>query len=149
MSDKLTATSVDENTTAVAAETTSAVARALQLASGIPAGATHREGVSAVITSVTPVVVLAAPASGKKLRIRKLLIQNTTAAEKPIITLQTTAGSPVVHAVAAPGDPAVGGNGLLVLDFDPPLKLAVDVGLNAKADSSVGDVYVTALGWEE
>ncbi len=147
--DKLESTSIDENTTAIAAETTSAVARALQLASGIPAGATHREGVSALVTSVTPVAVLAAPASGKKLRIKKIIIQNITNAEKPIITIQTGAGSPVVHAVAAPGDPAAAGNGLLVLDFNPPLKLAVDVALNAKADSSVGDCYVTATGWEE
>jgi len=115
--------------------------------SGLPSDAVPIHGTTAAdITDTSVVAIIAAPAAGKALYISKLIINNKTIAEDPIITVQDGAGTPVVIAKVMPST-AGGNGGNAVFDFNPPVKLTTAKALNGKASAATGDVMITAVGW--
>jgi len=115
--------------------------------SGLPADAVPIHGFNSVdITEAVAVEIIAAPASGLSLFISKLIINNKTVAEDPVITVQDGAGTPVE--IAAVMVSTVGGNGgNAVFNFDPPVELTTEDALNGIASGSLGDTKVHASGW--
>ncbi len=72
---------------------------------------------------------------------------NVTAAETPVIQLETSAPVALVDQ-CQPGDPAVATvvkeSGVVRVTFSPPIVLPAGLGLTGAAVSAVGDVTVTA-----
>ena len=115
----------------------------------IPSTATPFVGVSAVITSVTPVAVRAAVTSKKKW-ITKIVACNPTPAEQAVIIVEDdTAVTPLKLALLQPGDPAIGGSGHREFVCDPPIEVASGKAINARAHASLGDSFVMCEGFEE
>jgi hypothetical protein len=120
-------------------------ARKLSRLKNLPVDAVPVAGQSAVITSTTPVAVLAG-VTGKCLFLTQLIIHNITIAEDPLLLIASDAAAPVGIVSCLPS--TAGGNGGNVqFDFDPPWKVAVDDGITGESDAATGDTYVTANGW--
>lgn len=123
-----------------------AVMKALLNGLSLPEGATRVSGASAAdITSTTPVAVIANAAipSGKKLYIQKAYFTNHTAAETPMITIQSlTTNTPVCFA-------ALNGIDNVTLDFGVQGIQVPDAaeGVEALADSATGDCRVSVIGY--
>lgn len=114
----------------------------------IPASATPFSGTSAVITSTTPVAVRAAVA-GKRKWVTQIMASNPTPAEQVVIIVEDDTGTPVKIASLMVNDPAVGGGGFRTVVLDPPVEVAAGKAINARAHASLGDSFVTVLGFEE
>lgn len=115
-------------------------------AGNVPADAVPFSSKNATdITSTTPVEIKAAT-SGKSIYITRLLVQNRTVAEAPIITIQDDAGTPVEHVTIAVST-AAGNDGFADLRFTPPIQVAAGQALDGKASGSVGDTVVHAMGY--
>lgn len=129
------------------------VADALALATkremgAVPATATPFAATSAVITSVTPVLVKAAVSSKKKW-ITHIKGYNGTSAEIAVLVIEDDTGTPIEAARLFLGDPAVAGQGSGELVCRPPIEIAAGKKINARATGSLGDSFVTVLGFEE
>ena len=95
------------------------------------------------ITDTTPQLIKAAPAAGRRLYIKQILISNKTSAERPLLTIQDgTGGSPDKLA-------AFTVTTLHNFTFDPPLKLEAAKPIYGVAHAALGDVVVTVFGWED
>lgn len=123
------------------------VLEAMRRPSGLPANAVPIHGFNSTdITEAVAVEIIAAPAAGLALFISKLIINNATVAEDPIITIQDDAGTPVEIAKVMPS--TVGGNGgNVTFNFDPPVELTAVKALDGIASGSLGDTVVHASGW--
>ncbi len=99
------------------------------------------------ISDTTPQQIIAAPGANQRIVILLWIARNTTAAERPTITLQTTDAVPVVIDQARPGDPAtpIVLAGIFRNPAFRPIYLPAGVGLNGVADSAVGDTTVFVL----
>lgn len=100
------------------------------------------------ITSTTAQEIKAAPGAGKRIVLTQATILNKTVAEAAVISLQDDAGTPVVIGTWAVST-AAGNGGQVVLEFEPPIKLAENVALDGVAAGSLGDTVVSANGFIE
>ncbi len=101
---------------------------------------TRTYGVSPVITTTTDVEILAAPAAGYHLEIRRLRAVNITAAETAVIEIHDD--DDTVHGYMVAHDPAtavpVDDTGWL----DQPIVLPSAKALEANALTTTGDTYI-------
>lgn len=112
---------------------------------GVPKDATPFTAFNtAEITSSTAVAIVAAVA-GKSVYITGLRASNLHATEVQDTIIEDTAGTPIesmhVHV------PPAGGGAIVDLQFDPPIQVAVGLGLSGSARASTGDVRVTVSGY--
>lgn len=122
------------------------VMKVLANAAGLPEGATAVSGFTAAdVTSTTPVTVIANAAipAGKSLWIQKIFFTNHTAAETPLITVQSITGNTAVAGASL--------NGIANAEIDFGV-IGIQVpdaaeGVEALADSATGDCRVAVLGY--
>lgn len=112
----------------------------------LPSGATAVSGATAAdVTSTTPVSVIANSAipAGKNLYIQKIVVSNHTAAETPLISVQSITGNTAVAFAAM--------NGVenQTIDFGVQGVKVPDAGegVEALADSATGDCRVAVQGY--
>lgn len=89
------------------------------------------------VTSTSYQAIVAAPGVGQSLWIFRATYANLTTATIPQITLADTTGTPIILDVAEPG-----GGAEVVHVFNPPIQVATNQGISAKADSSTGSTTV-------
>jgi len=111
---------------------------------GVPADAVPFTDHNATDVSSATAQVIRAATAGKAIYIAQLRAVNLHATEVQDTIIEDTAGTPVeslhVHVPAA-------GAGEVDLHFDPPIKIATGLGLNASARATTGDVRVTVSGY--
>lgn len=122
------------------------VMKVLANAAGLPEGATAVSGFTAAdVTSTTPVTVIANAdiPTGKNLYIQKVIATNHTAAETPLITVQSITGNTGVAGVA------LNGIDIKEIDFGVIGMKVPDAGegVEALADSATGDCRVAVIGY--
>lgn len=108
----------------------------------IPSGATFFKATNASdITSTTPVSIKAAPGAGYAIWLKGFSATNKHATEVPMITLQEITGNVTIINFF------LGGKETLIVEFDDPIQLTTNEGIEGLSDASTGDTLVTVWGW--
>lgn len=97
------------------------------------------------VTSTTAVAVKAAVA-GKSIRITRATFVNKTPAEAAVLILADDASTPVTLLTVAASTGA-GNGGVVDMEFEPPIEVAVGEGVTLEATGSLGDSVVTIQGF--
>ncbi len=121
----------------------------------IPSTATPFGAANTVaIDGTTPRAIRAAVTSKKKW-ITKIVFVNGTQAENPVLVVQDDTGTPVRHAVGAPGgiltttSGAAGHSPQTEIVCNPPIEVAAGKAINGRAIASCTGAFITVMGYEE
>ncbi len=125
-------------------------AMAAMRVNGHPLGATpfSAQNAAAVALAATPVELVAQPAAGDRIVVKRVTFANKTAGQIAILDLQDEDDTLMAGPFLV-GDPAVGGQGIREVVFGVPLRLATAKALEVHCTGDVGDSIAHVQGWVE